>query len=288
MAQATADVPLLVAQAALRDVVLSDSVKFELYGYYKQATLGLPTTSRPPLSKPLERQKYQAWLDVATLSTDEATRGYISVVDRVIPGWRNTLSKTGEGVAETKSRPVLARAAADTLAQGQRGKTLLESGGTDKAAFRKARTCGWQSKVEAGTFTRSWRVTTPAGSFLIQDTSTQTRGWNTCDDAAITSTHFQAKTCDDDAVMAAFLVGACPPLAETHSDTPAIRPAKATSAAPTPRVRGAAGIVIVGLSLFFALLARKNPRLGVFAAFVTMVLRGRVTIVHEERTTTCV
>jgi len=59
----------------------------ELYGLYKQATVGDASTSgakRPGRLDMIGRAKYDAWTAKAGLAADDAKQGYVDVVARLL------------------------------------------------------------------------------------------------------------------------------------------------------------------------------------------------------------
>lgn len=58
---------------------ISQEVRLECYGYYKQATIGDNNTSQPQLMIPKENLKWWAWRNIKGMSREEAMRRYIEV-----------------------------------------------------------------------------------------------------------------------------------------------------------------------------------------------------------------
>ncbi|MGL4650381.1 MAG: acyl-CoA-binding protein [Caldilineaceae bacterium] len=54
-----------------------------LYAYYKQATLGDATGSRPGMFDMVGRAKYDAWADQKGASTEIAMQAYIDLVNKL-------------------------------------------------------------------------------------------------------------------------------------------------------------------------------------------------------------
>jgi diazepam-binding inhibitor (GABA receptor modulator, acyl-CoA-binding protein) len=78
--QAQADIKNITARPS------NDDLR-ELYGLYKQATVGDAATSgarRPGRLDLLGRAKYDAWTAKAGLSADDAKQAYIDVVARLL------------------------------------------------------------------------------------------------------------------------------------------------------------------------------------------------------------
>lgn len=58
-----------------------NDVKLKLYGLFKQATQGDVQGKRPGFTNPVGRAKYDAWSELAGLTSDEAKAQYIGIVD---------------------------------------------------------------------------------------------------------------------------------------------------------------------------------------------------------------
>jgi diazepam-binding inhibitor (GABA receptor modulator, acyl-CoA-binding protein) len=61
----------------------SDQQLLEIYGLYKQATLGDVTGNRPGGFDFKGRAKWEAWKQRLGLSREEAMKGYVEVVERL-------------------------------------------------------------------------------------------------------------------------------------------------------------------------------------------------------------
>lgn len=59
----------------------SNEVLLKLYAYFKQATIGDVQGKRPGLFDLKARLKYDAWMNLAGLSKEEAMQAYIDLVD---------------------------------------------------------------------------------------------------------------------------------------------------------------------------------------------------------------
>ena len=55
----------------------------ELYSFYKQATVGDATGSRPGMFDLMGRAKFDAWAKRKGISKDDAMKKYIAAVDRI-------------------------------------------------------------------------------------------------------------------------------------------------------------------------------------------------------------
>jgi len=58
-----------------------NSQKLKLYAFFKQASTGDPTGSRPGMFDMVNRAKYDAWADLKGMSRDEAMQKYIDFVE---------------------------------------------------------------------------------------------------------------------------------------------------------------------------------------------------------------
>ena len=77
------------AQAAVKTLSsLDDRNKLRLYAHYKQATVGPAQGSRPSVFQQVARAKWDAWAELQNMSTADAKRGYCSLADEFVPGWR--------------------------------------------------------------------------------------------------------------------------------------------------------------------------------------------------------
>jgi diazepam-binding inhibitor (GABA receptor modulator, acyl-CoA-binding protein) len=71
------------AQARIKPVTgLGNDVMLELYAYFKQATVGDVTGSRPGMLDLKGRAKYDAWAKRKGMSKDAAMEAYIALVDK--------------------------------------------------------------------------------------------------------------------------------------------------------------------------------------------------------------
>ncbi len=59
----------------------SNEALLELYGLYKQATVGDATGSRPGMFDMVGRAKYDAWAKLKKTSKEDAMKQYIALVD---------------------------------------------------------------------------------------------------------------------------------------------------------------------------------------------------------------
>lgn len=74
-----------------KDMQLPASVLLELYGLFKQATVGSYASqelTRPGMFDPKRRAKHDAWSNLGNLSSSEAQRRYVDVLTRCHPNWR--------------------------------------------------------------------------------------------------------------------------------------------------------------------------------------------------------
>ena len=61
----------------------SNNVQLDLYGLYKQATVGDATGKRPGMTDFRGRAKFDAWTGRKGMSKDEAMRAYIAAASRL-------------------------------------------------------------------------------------------------------------------------------------------------------------------------------------------------------------
>ena len=77
------------AQAAVKPITgLGNNDKLAVYAYFKQATQGPASGPRPGFFDRVGRAKYDAWVALGTLSSEDAEREYCALADRFAPGWR--------------------------------------------------------------------------------------------------------------------------------------------------------------------------------------------------------
>jgi acyl-CoA-binding protein len=70
------------AQARIKPVSVGTDVQLDLYGLFKQATLGDVSGSRPGMLDVRGRAKYDAWAKRKGLSKDAAMEEYIAIVGK--------------------------------------------------------------------------------------------------------------------------------------------------------------------------------------------------------------
>ena len=61
----------------------STQVQLEMYGLYKQATLGDVSGARPGMLDVRGRAKWDAWKKLEGIEPEEAMEGYIALVDKL-------------------------------------------------------------------------------------------------------------------------------------------------------------------------------------------------------------
>ena len=70
------------AQARIKPVSVGTDVQLDLYGLFKQATMGDVSGSRPGMLDVRGRAKYDAWAKRKGLSRDAAMEEYIAIVGK--------------------------------------------------------------------------------------------------------------------------------------------------------------------------------------------------------------
>ena len=118
---------------------LDDRNKLRLYAHYKQATVGPAQGSRPSIFQQVARAKWDAWSELQNMNNIDAMRGYCSLADEFVPGWRTSVQEghSSQNQADTTedqtgvatscpSDEVLFKAAQDAV------KTLPELDGRNK------------------------------------------------------------------------------------------------------------------------------------------------------------
>ncbi|XP_037908495.1 acyl-CoA-binding protein homolog [Hermetia illucens] len=61
----------------------TDGELLELYGLYKQATIGDNNTSKPGMTDLKGKAKWEAWNGRKGMSQDDAKRAYIALVEKI-------------------------------------------------------------------------------------------------------------------------------------------------------------------------------------------------------------
>ena len=72
---------------------LDDRNKLRLYAHYKQATVGPAQGSRPSILQQVARAKWDAWSELQSMNNIDAMRGYCSLADEFVPGWRTSVQE---------------------------------------------------------------------------------------------------------------------------------------------------------------------------------------------------
>lgn len=65
----------------------SNDELLKLYAFYKQATIGDVTGSRPGMLKVKDRAKYDAWAGIKGTDSDKAKNDYVSLVETLISNY---------------------------------------------------------------------------------------------------------------------------------------------------------------------------------------------------------
>ena len=74
------------AQARVKPITgLGNDAMLDMYGLYKQATVGDATGARPGMMDLRGRAKYDAWASRRGLTKDAAMEAYIAIVARLVP-----------------------------------------------------------------------------------------------------------------------------------------------------------------------------------------------------------
>lgn len=82
----------------------------ELYGLYKQATLGVcPSTAKPSLLQFTARAKWDAWSRLESMSSQDAMRAYIALVNQITtdpPSQQSNQKQSSSSFAVRVSAPI--------------------------------------------------------------------------------------------------------------------------------------------------------------------------------------
>ncbi|CAG8592304.1 6921_t:CDS:10 [Paraglomus brasilianum] len=83
---------------------LDDTIKLKFYGYYKTATIGKCTASKPSFFDFVGREKWNAWKAVDELDKEEAMRKYIELLESLNVGWDVNWEAGADEVKNKESR----------------------------------------------------------------------------------------------------------------------------------------------------------------------------------------
>eukprot|EP01006_Ploeotia_vitrea_P039101 TRINITY_DN66311_c5_g1_i1.p1 TRINITY_DN66311_c5_g1~~TRINITY_DN66311_c5_g1_i1.p1 ORF type:complete len:297 (-),score=167.92 TRINITY_DN66311_c5_g1_i1:14-904(-) len=83
---------------------LDNEQKLRFYAFFKQATVGKCTTSRPGMFSFVERAKWDAWHALGDMSKDQAVVEYIQELDRIAPQWKEEKLAMERGGADGESK----------------------------------------------------------------------------------------------------------------------------------------------------------------------------------------
>lgn len=76
----------------------SNELKLKLYAYYKQATCGPNTTSKPYIWQVVEQYKWDAWLKLGDMTREDAMSNYVMELKKVM----ETISKDEADTEKSK------------------------------------------------------------------------------------------------------------------------------------------------------------------------------------------
>ena len=65
-------------------IKIDNETKLKLYGLYKQATIGVCSTVKPPLTDFVGRAKWSAWSALENMNQQDAQQQYIQIVQQLI------------------------------------------------------------------------------------------------------------------------------------------------------------------------------------------------------------
>jgi len=64
---------------------VSDEVKLQLYGFYKQATAGNCNTEKPAIWEMVKKSKWEAWSTLKGMSASTAMKNYVALASKTDP-----------------------------------------------------------------------------------------------------------------------------------------------------------------------------------------------------------
>ncbi|KAG6974315.1 hypothetical protein JG688_00003127 [Phytophthora aleatoria] len=81
------------AELKAANVAVSDAHKLQLYGLFKQATVGDCNAAAPSAFRPVERAKWSSWHKLNGTSQQDAKRRYVQLVKTLLPSFRVTVEE---------------------------------------------------------------------------------------------------------------------------------------------------------------------------------------------------
>eukprot|EP00049_Salpingoeca_infusionum_P010708 m.184964 g.184964 ORF g.184964 m.184964 type:complete len:250 (-) comp14725_c1_seq2:457-1206(-) len=81
---------------------ISDKVKLQLYGLYKQVTVGDCNTSKPAMWNATARAKWGAWNNNAGKGTEDAMNEYVAIVQQSFPDWASGSRETTDAAKPSR------------------------------------------------------------------------------------------------------------------------------------------------------------------------------------------
>ncbi|KAG3193201.1 hypothetical protein PC128_g10247 [Phytophthora cactorum] len=81
------------AELMAANVAVSDAHKLQLYGLFKQATMGDCNAAAPSAFRPVERAKWSSWHKLNGTSQQDAKRRYVQLVKTLLPSFRVTVEE---------------------------------------------------------------------------------------------------------------------------------------------------------------------------------------------------
>jgi len=71
------------------ELKLSNDQKLQMYGSFKQGTIGENITKAPSKLSFIEHAKWDAWTKLGKLSKTDAQKKYIDLLSQLAPNWKN-------------------------------------------------------------------------------------------------------------------------------------------------------------------------------------------------------
>jgi enoyl-CoA hydratase len=84
---------------------VDNTMKLQLYAYFKQSTDGSCTGERPGMFNLVDRAKYDAWKGLGSMTKDQAQQKYIDIVKDIFGGDLPKLSNASESTKEETKAP---------------------------------------------------------------------------------------------------------------------------------------------------------------------------------------
>ncbi|ETK91425.1 hypothetical protein F441_05125 [Phytophthora nicotianae CJ01A1] len=93
------------AELKAANVAVSDTHKLQLYGLFKQATVGDCSVAAPSAFRPVERAKWESWRKLKGTSLQDAKHRYVQLVKTLLPSFQAAVEEQKVVEPPTKATP---------------------------------------------------------------------------------------------------------------------------------------------------------------------------------------